>query len=81
MQEPIGRRLKMLRTERGMTLQEVEGLTGLVPATISLIERGITRHPYATTVAKLARAYGVPIGDLIDPAPRQQARASVAEVA
>jgi transcriptional regulator with XRE-family HTH domain len=64
-QTSLGHKLRLLRAERGLTLREAASLSGVAKETISDIERGI-RHPHDVTVAKLARAYDVPIEDLLE---------------
>jgi transcriptional regulator with XRE-family HTH domain len=61
----LGRKLRVLRAERGLTLREAASRTGVAKETISDIERGL-RHPHDVTVAKLARAYEVPVEDLLE---------------
>jgi transcriptional regulator with XRE-family HTH domain len=61
----LGRKLRVLRAERGLTLREASSLTGVTKETISGLERGI-RHPHDVTLAKLAEGYGVPVGELLD---------------
>lgn len=78
MQHDIGYRLKLLRVERGLTLREAAKRAGVATNTVLYIEQGGHR-PYDVTVAKLAKAYGVPASDLIGPAPaKQQGDARVA---
>jgi transcriptional regulator with XRE-family HTH domain len=67
-QTSLGHKLRILRAERGLTLREAASLTGVAKETISDIERGI-RHPHDVTVAKLARAYDVPVEDLLTEEP------------
>ena len=68
MQESLGHRLRIMRAERGLSLREAARRAGVVKETISELERGHT-HPYDVTLAKLAKAYEVPVEDLIqDPA-------------
>jgi transcriptional regulator with XRE-family HTH domain len=64
-QTPLGHKLRVLRAERELTLREAASHTGVAKETISDIERGI-RHPHDVTVAKLARAYGVPVEELLE---------------
>ena len=61
----LGRKLRVLRAERGLTLREAASRTGVAKETISDVERGL-RHPHDVTVAKLARAYDVPVEDLLE---------------
>src|SRR5215204_1995825 len=67
-QTPLGHKLRVLRAERELTLREAASHTGVAKETISDIERGI-RHPHDVTVAKLARAYDVPVEDLLTEEP------------
>ena len=68
MQGPLGHRLRLLRAERGLTLREVKELTGLDQWTITKIEHG-KAHPRGITLGKLAKAYRVPLEDLLEPVP------------
>jgi len=61
----LATKLRVLRAERGLTVRQVAELSGVAKETISQIERG-ERHPYDRTLAKLARAYDVPIQDLLE---------------
>ena len=65
MQESLGRRLRLMRAERGLSLREAARRAGVVKETISEIERGKT-HPYDVTLAKLAKAYDVPLEELLE---------------
>lgn len=56
----VGRHLKELRGERGLSLRALAALCDLSPNTISLIERGET-SPSVSTLQRLATALGVPI--------------------
>ena len=64
MQESLGRKLRIMRAKRGLSLREAARRAGMVKETISDIERGKT-HPYDVTLAKLAQAYEVPVEDLL----------------
>ncbi|RBY74555.1 XRE family transcriptional regulator [Blastococcus sp. TF02-09] len=65
----VGRRLRALRTERGATLTDVAGTTGISVSTLSRLESG-GRRPTLELLLPLARTYGVSIDDLVDtPAP------------
>lgn len=65
MPESLGHRLRVMRAERGLSLREAARRAGVVKETISDIERGHT-HPYDVTLAKLARAYDVPVEELLE---------------
>jgi transcriptional regulator with XRE-family HTH domain len=54
-----------MRAERGLSLREAARRAGVVKETISGIERGHT-HPYDVTLAKLAKAYEVPVEALLE---------------
>jgi len=60
----LGHNLKMLRTDRGITLAEAEELTGVTQETLSALERG-QRGAYTATLRKIADAYGIDLGDLL----------------
>ena len=62
-EELIGKNIKLLRKKKGLTLQDLEGLTGLTSGYISKIERSKKSPPYST-VSKLATALGVRIDHL-----------------
>jgi transcriptional regulator with XRE-family HTH domain len=73
MQGSLAHKLRVLRAERGLTLREAASLTGVAKETISDIERGL-RHPHDPTLAKIAKGYGVPVGDLLEePVPLAEA--------
>ncbi|UCC65546.1 MAG: cupin domain-containing protein [Anaerolineae bacterium] len=59
----VGRHLRALRHERGLSLRALAELCELSPNTISLIERGAT-SPTVSTLHRLATALGVPITSL-----------------
>lgn len=60
----VGPRLRGIRQARGVTLTELAEQTGLVPSTISRIERGRTR-PTLEQLLPLARAYAVSLDELV----------------
>lgn len=61
----IGNRLRTLREQAGLTQYELASRSGILPATISRIESGITPDPRQDTMRKLAKALGVSVGVLI----------------
>ena len=61
----IARRIKQLRADRGMTLKQVSDVTGLSKGLLSKIENCIVSPPIGT-LAKLANALDVPIGEFFD---------------
>jgi transcriptional regulator with XRE-family HTH domain len=56
--------LRALRARRGWTVREAAERVGTTPDNLSRIERG-TRHPRASTLQKLAEAYGVDLESLL----------------
>ena len=68
----VGRYLKQLRGDRGLSLRALAELCDLSPNTISLIERGVT-SPSVSTLSRLATALGVPITSFFtDPIEQKQ---------
>jgi DNA-binding XRE family transcriptional regulator len=62
---PIAVKLRLLRQERGLTQKEAAQLANVSPWTLFCLESG-KRAPYMPTVMKIARAYGVPLEELVD---------------
>jgi transcriptional regulator with XRE-family HTH domain len=62
----IGKRIRALREERGLTQREVARRAGLTPSGVGFIEHGQTRNPSAETVVSIARALGVPVEELLE---------------
>lgn len=56
----VGRKVRMLRQERGLSMRSLAALCDLSPNTISLIERGLS-SPSVSTLHQLATALKVPI--------------------
>lgn len=75
--ERLARRLQQLRTERGITIEELAGRSGVSRAMISRIERAES-SPTATVLNKLAIGFGVLLPELFgahsDAEPRLQNR-------
>lgn len=64
----VGRRLRALRADQDLTLEQLARLTGISAPALSLIETG-KRDARLTTLAKIAAALRVPIRTLLqDPA-------------
>jgi transcriptional regulator with XRE-family HTH domain len=61
----LGRRLRELRTERGISQERLALRTGLHATTIGRMERG-DREPRATMSLRLAQGLEVPPGALLD---------------
>jgi transcriptional regulator with XRE-family HTH domain len=62
---PIAAKLRDLREERGLTQKEAAELAGVYHRTVIRLESG-KRPPSMPTVTKLARAYGVPVEELVE---------------
>ncbi len=64
----LGRRIRHLRTARGLTLDDLGGLVGVTPSLLSLIENG-RREPRLQLLRQIADALGASVNDLLDPEP------------
>ncbi|WP_380167041.1 helix-turn-helix domain-containing protein [Jannaschia sp. R86511] len=64
----VGPRLRRLRQERSMTLAALAEATGLSVSTLSRLESGL-RRPGLELLLPLARAYQVPLDELVDAPP------------
>jgi transcriptional regulator with XRE-family HTH domain len=62
--DAVGPRLRAIRRQHGVTLEQVAGLTGLSVSTLSRIESG-QRRPTLEVLLPLARAYRVPLDELV----------------
>ena len=62
--QKLGKNLKRIRTEKGLSQGNIVKASGIDKAMISNIENGKT-NPTLATIAKLAKALSVPIEDLI----------------
>src|SRR6478735_230970 len=62
--EGVPARLRRVRGQRGFTLTQVAGLTGLSKSTLSRLETG-QRRPSLELLLPLAQVYRVPIDDLV----------------
>jgi quercetin dioxygenase-like cupin family protein len=62
--EGIGKRIERLRTERGVSLEELSGLTGFDVKRLSNIEQG-TLKPQLGTIIKLSKALDGAFGRLV----------------
>lgn len=60
----LGKNLKKIRTEKGISQGDIVKASGIDKAMISNIENGKT-NPTLTTIAKLAKAIGVSVGELM----------------
>ena len=62
---PIAVKLRVLREERGLTQKEAAELADVSELTLYRLETG-KQSPYMPTVTKIARAYGVPLEELLE---------------
>ena len=62
----LGERLKALREERGMTLDDLERQTGVSKGYLSQLERGEKTNPGVKLVERVADGLGVGVSELID---------------
>ncbi|WP_156760841.1 helix-turn-helix domain-containing protein [Microbacterium karelineae] len=60
----LGRRLRTIRTQRGLTLAELQRDTGISMSTLSRLEGG-GRRATVELLLPLARAYGVTLDELV----------------
>ncbi|GAB3557663.1 helix-turn-helix domain-containing protein [Spelaeicoccus albus] len=68
----VGSKVRAMRKEQGLTLANLAELTGLSPAIVSQVERGLA-NPSFTTLAQLAHGLEIPVGKLIpDHAPESR---------
>ncbi len=61
----LARRIRDLRNERGLTLQQVAQGTGFSKGLLSKVETGVVAPPIAT-LAKLADVLDIPIGEFFE---------------
>ncbi|HWG61524.1 MAG TPA: helix-turn-helix transcriptional regulator, partial [Streptosporangiaceae bacterium] len=74
----IGRRIRALRTDRGMTLDELANALDRAPSQLSVIENG-KRELKLSELQKLSRALGVTVDQLLTPeAPTERAALELA---
>src|SRR5712692_10915119 len=57
--------LKELRKSRGLSLKQVETKAGVSNAYLSQLERGLRKPPHPEILQRLAKAYEVPVQDLL----------------
>jgi transcriptional regulator with XRE-family HTH domain len=60
----LGSALRAARTARGLTLRDLEKLTGMSQSQLSQIETGYRADPSFSTVSKIAKAVGVSLDGL-----------------
>ncbi|MDO8686944.1 MAG: helix-turn-helix transcriptional regulator [Candidatus Berkelbacteria bacterium] len=62
--QKLGRNLKRIRTEKGISQGDIVRSLGMDRAFVSNIENGKT-NPTLATITKLAKAIGVSVGELM----------------
>jgi transcriptional regulator with XRE-family HTH domain len=68
----LGSRIKLLRKSKGWSLRQVERLTGISNAHLSMIERGLIKDPGVFKVWTLAKLFNVTVDDLIKETPKEK---------
>lgn len=58
-------RLKMLREERGETLEQVAAVIDMAPTNLGYIEKGKIKNPSVNCIIALAKHYGMSMDDLV----------------
>jgi transcriptional regulator with XRE-family HTH domain len=61
----LGKRLRELRTERGVSQEAFADQCGLHRTAMSLLERG-KRVPSLRTLLTLSQGFGIPLSDLVE---------------
>ncbi len=69
--EQFGPRIRGLRRERGLTLEELAGRSGVSRAMISKLERG-EKNPTLVVAAKVAEGLGITLSQLMDTEERRE---------
>ena len=60
-----GNKLKVMRIEKGISLNKLSELTGISKSYLSLIERNIQKNPSIDILGKLAKTFEVEVEDLV----------------
>jgi len=71
----VGRRIRELRTEHGMSLSDVAGEADISKAYLSQIETGQVKRPSAQVLFAIASALGTTVAALLGRAPVENAEA------
>ncbi len=61
----IGENIKRVRNKLGLTQDDLVRKSGIKHTTLTKIESNVVMKPSVQTVAKLAKALGVPMEDLV----------------
>jgi len=62
----FGRALKGLRTSRDMGLRELAKKANVPPGYVAELEAGKKKNPSLDVLKRLAKALGVPVGELLE---------------
>jgi transcriptional regulator with XRE-family HTH domain len=71
----IGDKIRLLRTERKISIRKMADITGLSKSTLSDIENNKSKKPTIDTIGRIAKALDVPIAELFsesDPQDNEQ---------
>src|SRR5690606_30142456 len=71
----LGRRIRQLRTARGMTLEDLASAVDRAPSQMSMIETG-KREPKLTQLRSIARALGVSLDAVLEGEPLDERSAT-----
>ena len=58
--------IKKLREQRDMTQEQLAKKAGVTQGYIAQLESGLRKNPSLPSLRKLARALGVPVGELLE---------------
>ena len=61
-----GGNIRIIREEKGMTLNELATLSGVSKSYISYIERGMQKNPSISVLEKISTALGIEFIELIE---------------
>ena len=59
-------RIRQLCRERGIAINKLAPMSGINQSTIDNIVRGLTKNPRATTLHKIALAFGMTLSEFLD---------------
>ena len=62
----LGDKIRLLRTEKKVSIRKLSDLTGLSKSTLSDIENNKSKKPTVDTIERVARALEIPISELFD---------------
>lgn len=63
----VGTSIRALRKQKGLTLEDLAGKTGINMDHIARIERGETKNPRIDTIQKIAKALAVDVDAILCP--------------